>query len=91
MEEDKVIMKIILVISLVSMVFTMFMLIKNKNTFFNRIKIIDAISYYNQTHGDTIESSQVMEKYENTLYRLWDFGCKNIVPKDIYVKIKDYL
>jgi len=32
-----------------------------------------------------------LEPYNKTLYRLWDWGFKNIVDKESYEKIKDYL
>jgi hypothetical protein len=32
-----------------------------------------------------------MESYNKTLYRLWDWGYKRIVPKEIYDRIKDYI
>ena len=32
-----------------------------------------------------------IEDYNDTLYRWWDFGCKNILPKEDYEIIKPYI
>ena len=72
-------------------VFLVFLLIKNEITFRNQKKIIEAIYLY---YCDTRDFSNAelllanIESYHKTLWRLWDFGCKNILPKDDYELIK---
>ena len=62
---------LIVTVCLINIVLLIFLLIKNQITLFNRTKIINAISHYNRTHDDIINCSLVMEKYDNTLYRLF--------------------
>jgi hypothetical protein len=67
--------------------------LKNLNTRMERLKIIHAILHYNvysQT-GDYISANDVMEPYEQTLFRVWDWGYKRIVDSEIYYKIKPYI
>ena len=71
--------------------------IKNNKTFDNRMIIRNAIFSYNleqsfqslinNTPKDTIDSSFVMESYNRTLFRFYDWGYKHIVPPDVYDKI----
>lgn len=75
----------------IATLFCIFMLIKNNNTSNKRELIIDAIYLYNSEHYDNRISYDYMEDYETTLYRLWDWGYTNIVPKHIYVKIEPYI
>ena len=75
-------------------IFDAFLLIKNEITFFNQKKIIDAIhDYAIDTHD--YERAMIIfrsvEDYDETLWRLWDFGCKNILPKADYELIKPYI
>ena len=73
-----------------------FLSAKNELTYKNRIKISNAIYKYNidmiaQNKYGNILSYNCLESYDETLHRLWDFGYENIVPKDIYELIKDYI
>ena len=81
-------------ICIANMVFCIFLLIKNEITFRNQKKILDAIHNY---FCDTCDLSNAellfenMESYRETLWRLWDFGCKNILPKVYYEMIEPYI
>lgn len=73
---------------------TIYMILKNCRTFYVRSKIITAIWYYridNLTQYNHYIDYNYMESYNKTLFRLWDWGCKRIVPKEIYNRIKDYI
>lgn len=72
--------------------------IKNNFTFANRNFIRNAIFIYNtrQLHNSIINNTDedfdfidasVMESYRRTLFRLYDWGYKNIVPSDVFDKI----
>lgn len=71
-------------------------LIKNEVTARARIKIVNAIFLYGNVNQDVSfgEITQLvshMETYNETLFRSWDWGCKNILPKEDYLKIKPYI
>ena len=76
-----------------------YVLIKNDNTFKQRMKIIEAIHAYLQSKKDIeeIDVSEIdymcdsLESYYDTLNRYFDWGCKNIVPPDVYEKIEPYI
>lgn len=73
----------------------MFML-KVDNAYYQRRKVMYAIHGYNlrMIDNNTRENSirfECMESFNSTLYRLWDWGCKRIVPNNIYEKIKPYM
>ena len=77
-----------------SIVFLVFLLVKNDVTFKNQNKIIDAISDYcedTRDFGLCLILLGNMESYNETLWRLWDFGCKNILPIGDYERIKPYI
>lgn len=80
-----------LIVMFIILFYNVYMYVKNNNTSNKRELIIDAIYLYNLEHYDNRISYDYMEDYETTLYRLWDWGCTNIVPKHIYVKIKPYI
>ena len=71
-------------------------LAKNFNTLKKHEIISTAIFYYNCTaiserrFEDQI-SYYVMESYEKTLFRVWDWGYKNIVPPDVFEKIAPFI
>ncbi len=85
-------MEVVVVISLCIFVSIIF-LIKNENTYRQRAKIIIAIGNYLREHieKDEIYLFDSMESYNRTLFRLWDWGYKNIVSKENYDKIKEFL
>lgn len=66
---------------------------KNENTYMNRMLIIKGIWMYNRSRVSNDEwiSFDVMESYDDTFKRWWDWGCTRIVPPYAYKKIKPYL
>lgn len=83
-------------IFLIVALITIFMMVKNNNTLNKRFIIADAIFEYNVDiiNGIVIGSLMSyddMESYDRTLWRLWDWGYKHILPKDKYELIKDYI
>lgn len=63
---------------------------KNLNTYINRRKVLKAMLTYNRYHwrdGDILSVDSV-ETYTSTLLRFWDWGYKNIVDEETYLKIK---
>ena len=92
----KILIGVIIIIYISVITFLMFLLARNNLTYKNRIKISNAIYKYNidmiaQNKYDNILNYGCLESYDETLHRLWDFGCENIVPKDVYELIKDYI
>lgn len=60
------------------------------------MKILSAIERYARTTDidecdKAISFMNHMEAYDKTLWRLWDFGCKNILPKEDFELIKPYI
>ena len=85
----------ILMICVLIVAFCFFMLFKNKVTLDMHIKIHDAIHKY---RCDCIVTNKIPEvnysdeePYEKTLFRLWDFGYRNILPKEKYEIIKEFI
>lgn len=83
-------------IFLIVALITIFILVKNNNTLNKRFIIINAIFEYNVDiiNGIVIGSLMSyddMESYDRTLWRLWDWGYKHILPKDKYELIKGYI
>ena len=66
---------------------------KNLNTYINRRKVLKAMLTYNRYHwrdGDILSVDSV-ETYTSTLLRFWDWGYKNIVDEETYLKIKGFI
>lgn len=88
-------MKITLVVCCIILLFGVFLLIKNEITLRNRIKINEAIYDYLCACAVFDPDSAVdftdTEHYMRTLFRLWDFGYKRILPKDKFEVIKPYI
>lgn len=72
---------------------------KNINTADNRRRVCDAIFLYNSDcikngtydykKSDDLYNS--LESYGKTLLRFWDWGCKKIVPAEVWEKIEPYM
>ena len=91
-----IILKAYLIIICVTLVYAVYMIIKNEFVYRNRMKIINAIYAYNMDHisaNDYISciSCDVMETYNETERRFWDWGYEHIVPENIYERIKEYI
>lgn len=80
----------------ITLVFGLLAVIKNEITYRNRMIIANAIFSYSmaminaENFAYCVDFSD-MEEYETTLWRLWDWGYKNILPKEKYEIIKDYI
>ena len=87
------------IVLIIFLFYTVYMLIKNNNTFKQRMKIIKAIhAYFQSKKGvEEMDVSEIdymyhsVESYDDTLNRRFDWGCKNIVPPDVYEKIEPYI
>ena len=85
---------VIVTIVMLALAFSIFMLIKCEFTYNNQMKILSAIEDYLWYSTDSKECLRIfanMEDYSKTLWRLWDFGCENILPKADYELIKPYI
>ena len=78
-----------------------FVSIRNDVAYRNRCKIIDAIYDYGihllidkDDQESLIKTKLIydkMESHNKTIMRFWDFGCKRILPKQEFDKIKDFI
>lgn len=86
-----------LIVLIIVEVIILILLYKNLKTYSMRNKIIRAICKYNidQINSDVYLYDEIlydcMESYGKTLFRIFDFDEKSIVPKDVYEKIELYL
>ena len=72
--------------------------IKTEVTYHCHLKIMRAIHRYVEfkilVQQECIDGCALlddMEDFDDTFYRLWDWGCKRIVSPETYEKIKPYL
>lgn len=72
-------------------VLLIFLLIKNANTFNNHIKIVKGIYNYRINYIYPEVDYDDMEDYDKTLWRLWDWSYKRILPKEKFEIIKPYI
>ena len=96
-----VLVSLIIFVAVVLLVITLFMSIRNEIAYRNRCKIIDAIYDYGTyllIDKDDLEAPiktkliyGKMESYHKTMIRFWDFGCKRILPKQEFDKIKNFI
>ena len=92
-------MKILIIIwflFLLALIYVEVMFAKNEVTYNQRMKIYNGISMYcneQYTNGEEpdVDMFGRVEDYDKTLHRIWDWGCKNILPPEDYEKIKKYL
>ena len=87
----------ILIILYIGLAVSIYVLVKNTNTYKQHIKISKAIKEYLCNHADEIENEDItsmfdsIQDYDKTLYRFWDWGYERIVPKDVLEKIQPYI
>lgn len=78
-----------------ALLFMFFILVKNENTCRQRNKINKAIYHYHIfcAREKIAEDVDYVDKehYNKTLFRLWDWGCTRILPKEKYEIIKMYI
>ncbi len=76
--------------------FLVFIFIKNLNTCKQHGKISDAIHKYNiccirtRLYDNMVDYSE-MEHYDQTLFRLWDWGYKRILPPEKFELVKPFI
>lgn len=73
----------------------LYFVFKNSNTYKKRVNIRNAISEYNRAHLDdnlfSYKYFDMLEPYDKTLWRLYDWGYTRILPKEIFDKIKEFI
>ena len=83
------------IILTIAMIFLFILLIKNEITCKHQNKIVHAIYLYGIQCIKEGKEPQVdyrdMEDYDKTLFRLWDWGYTNILPKEKFEIIKPYI
>ena len=75
-------------------VYGVYMLFKVRNAYNNQMIILKAISDYSDETGNIRKSTILLDNMEDlikTAFRLWDWGYKNILPKEDFELIKPYL
>jgi len=85
-----------LIISVILFICAIFISIKNDNTFKNRAIIIVAIGdyYLDQMKNNRYSYEAIfeaMEPYHKTLFRLWDWSYKRILPRRKFKLIEPYI
>lgn len=91
-------MKVALILCAVLFVCTLVMGLKNDFTFGARTKITDAIFRYHMHclmsgdyEGARLVTFEDMESYDTTMYRIWDWGYKRILPPDKFELIRPFI
>jgi hypothetical protein len=91
---------IVLVVYGVFFLIGLFFIIKNNNTFNQHIKIGHAIYEYHRycIYNKPLDYNASLdvdycdeESYAKTLFRIFDWGCENILPKEKYELVKKYI
>lgn len=85
-----------LITSLICIIVTIiYLTFKNDNTYKQQVKILAAIRDYGidciYKGKQPMVNYDDVEEYDSTLYRFWDWGYKNILPKEKYEIIKPYI
>ena len=89
-----------LIIPFVGIYFCLIMLVRINVASKNQKKILKAIYEYGKTQillGNYAEADNAlnfydqMESLDKTMWRIWDYSYKNIVPEEIYTKIKPFI
>ncbi|WP_395546816.1 MULTISPECIES: hypothetical protein [unclassified Lacrimispora] len=83
---------------LIMLLICIYLLFKNENTWKKHNMVLEAIYKYNmniisneELYEEKLIDFDCIESYDKTFYRLYDWGLKRIVHKDVYEKIKNYL
>ena len=79
---------------IIGLAFGIYMLIKNNNTYNQRDKILYAEIEYckrNEPCIGNIKELFELEDYKKTLFRIFDWSGKNIISKEGYKLIKEYI
>lgn len=87
----------VITILVLGVIFCVYMSFRNEYVFKNHMIILNAIHMYRRdmiARGEFVNfkvNYDDMESYDETLFRLFDFGYKNILPKEKYDIIKPYI
>lgn len=69
--------------------------LKNENTCKNCMIILHAIHEYNldciERGCDELMDYDVAKDYDTIMWRLFDWGYENILPKDVFEKIRPFI
>lgn len=87
---------ILLVVSMLCMIFGVCLLFKTHNTYNKRSIILDAILAYQLSlprvpYDSTEVKFEDMESFDDTFYRLFDWGYKHILPPDKFKIIEPFI
>ena len=88
--------KAYLIFITISVIVCVILLIRNEVTYNNHMKLADAIFKYNihsiiHDTGDAPIGYNCIESYGLSLFRIWDFGYKNMVSKEVLEKIEPFM
>ena len=75
-------------------IYSVYLLIKVHNAYDNQMIILNAIIDYSDETGNIRKSIILMDNMEDlikTVFRLWDWGYENILPKEDFELIKPYI
>lgn len=83
-------------ISVFILIAMIILLLKNNNTYKNHIILLNAIAEHNRVailedQCDKRISYECIESYYKTLFNLFDWGYKNLVPRDVYKRIEPFI
>ena len=87
-------MIIIVIISCILLLCCMLSFIKTENDYANHKKVMGAIEKYATITGRyemAIKMLMHIESLDKTTSRFWDWGYKNILPKQYFELIKPYI
>jgi hypothetical protein len=74
--------------------FSILMMFKVNNASKQQEKILLAIDKwvrFTEDYETAMKYLDSVEDFDKTTFRLWDWGCTRIVPKDVYEEIKPYI
>ena len=89
------VIKFILALSFLLIVYSIVMMVKSEVTFRQNVKIINGIYNYVLKCIDNLQEPLVyysdMRSFDKSLYSLFDWGYKNILPKDKFEIIEPFI
>jgi hypothetical protein len=80
-----------IIFCIIALIFLGYMLIKNENTYKKRDLIMNAIFHLRVENNNAKVNYCNMEDYLKTLFRLSDWGYKNIVSKEDFEILEPYI
>ena len=80
-----------LIFAIIVIIFCIYIMIKNDNTYNKREIIAHAIFCLRIRDYDTKVNYDNMEDYNKTLFRLFDWGYNNIINKEDFKLIEPYI